>query len=231
MIIGGLQKNSLIDYPPHISCVIFTQGCNFRCPYCHNPDLVAEVPPEYLPLEEEDIFEFLAKRKTYLDGVVISGGEPTLHPDLFYWCRRIREMGYLVKVDTNGSRPEIISRLIDDGLVDFIAMDIKTDPERYAPHIVTKINTDRIRLAVDLILDSGVPHEFRTTCVNPIVDEAAITEIAKLITGAKRYALQRPNLKTTLNPAFFENMIPHDESTLRFFQSIAAPHVDSCILR
>lgn len=231
MIIGGLQKSSLIDYPPLISCVIFTQGCNFRCPYCHNPDLVSEIPPEYLPLEEEEVIDFLARRKTYLDGVVISGGEPTLQPDLPEWCDRIREMGFLVKVDTNGSRPEIIHRLIEDGLIDFIAMDIKTDPKRYAPHIVKEIHPDRIPTSVELILESGIPHEFRTTCANPIVDRAAIAKIAGLISGADRYTLQRPNLNAILDPTFFDNIDPHDETTLRSFQALAAPHVKSCILR
>ena len=125
MIFGGLQKQTLIDFPGKISCVLFTSGCNFRCPYCHNPDLVRGQNKQSVALSEERIYNFLEKRRGFLDGVVISGGEPTLHNDLSSICQNIKEMGYPIKLDTNGSRPEILTQLIHDGHIDFIAMILK----------------------------------------------------------------------------------------------------------
>ena len=133
MIIGGWQKNSFIDYPEKISCVLFVSGCNFDCPYCFNPDLVRNNPKNILDLTR--IYDFLENRKGLLDGVVISGGEPTLHNELFLLCKNIHQMGYPIKLDTNGSRPQVIKKLIDAGMIDYIAMDIKTDPFNYSPLI------------------------------------------------------------------------------------------------
>ena len=135
MVFGGLQKNSLIDYPGKVSCVLFLSGCNFDCPYCHNPDLAKDSSLCPVLLDEKAVFDFLQRRKGFLDGVVISGGEPTLQKDLLVLCKKIKELGYLIKLDTNGSRPQVIKRLIDEGLVDYIAMDIKTDPFHYSPLI------------------------------------------------------------------------------------------------
>ena len=130
MVFGGLQKQSLIDFPGKLSCVLFTSGCNFDCPYCHNPDLVNGHTPRPLVLKEGNIYDFLEMRKDFLDGVVISGGEPTLHGDLIDTCRKIKQMGFPIKLDTNGSRPATISNLLDEECIDYIAMDIKTEPLR-----------------------------------------------------------------------------------------------------
>jgi len=137
MIIGGLHKNSLIDYPGKISCVIFLSGCNFDCPYCHNPELAKGRSLSTGYLSEDLIFDFLGSRKGFLDGVVVSGGEPTLQKGLISFCEKIRLMDYPVKLDTNGSRPEVIKKLIDEDLVNYIAMDIKTDPSHYTPLTVS----------------------------------------------------------------------------------------------
>ena len=171
MFLGGLQKNSLIDYPGKVSCVLFTSGCNFRCPYCHNPSLVVSVEKgKKEHIEEKAAMDFLHRRRGLLDGVVISGGEPTLHGDLFGLCRKIKQMGYPIKLDTNGSRPEMLTALIGEDLVDYIAMDIKTLPEYYGRYIKKGFDPQPLLSSIRLIMKSEKPYEFRTTCVNPIID-------------------------------------------------------------
>ena len=170
MVFGGLQKNSFIDYPGRISCVLFVSGCNFDCPYCHNPGLVKGGPMASPSLNGEAVFEFLERRKRFLDGVVISGGEPTLQKGLVCLCEKIKKMGYPVKLDTNGSRPKTVKKLVDEGLVDYIAMDIKTDPLHYPRSIKKDSDPDSILSSIQIIMNSALPYEFRTTCVKPIVE-------------------------------------------------------------
>ncbi len=231
MRIGGLEKNSLIDFPPGISCVVFTTGCNFACPYCHNPGLVA--PGGNIdPYSEADIFSFLNRRKRLLDGVVISGGEPTLHADLPDFCKRVKQMGYAVKLDTNGSFPDALARLIADGLIDHIAMDIKTAPAKYPAYIAADADPAAIATTVRTILGSELAHEFRTTCIRPIVDADAIDVIADLVYGAHTYALQKAHATNPLDPSFFENrewQISDDE--LIGFQNRLSASVAQCIIR
>lgn len=232
MRIAALQKNSFIDYPGKLSCVLFLPGCNFTCPYCHNPSLVRlESSGDALTLEE--VFDFLEKRRGMLEGVVLTGGEPTLQADLPELCRRIRKRGYPVKLDTNGSRPERLKVLIAEGLIDFIAMDLKTAPERYAPLIWPNARPEAIRESVRAILASGIPHEFRTTAVVPPVDAAAMEEIAALIEGADRYVLQRFSDARVLRPDFFSSEAGRGatEAELATFQSIVAPRVGECEIR
>ena len=233
MRFGGLQKTSLIDFPGKISCVLFLSGCNFHCPYCHNPELVHGRPGSTNNgVDLKQILNFLGNRKGLLDGVVISGGEPTLAPGIFQLCRTIGNMGFKVKLDTNGSRPDILKGLIDDGLVDFIAMDIKTSPDRYAPTLCLPEEAAGLTESIALIMASGLPHEFRTTCVRPVVDADAIRQIAKLIKGASRYALQQFQPAKVLNPDYFAGLdcqIEADE--LDTFRAIAESAVDTCIIR
>ncbi|HPA13804.1 MAG TPA: anaerobic ribonucleoside-triphosphate reductase activating protein [Desulfobacterales bacterium] len=231
MIFGGLQKNSLIDYPGKLSCVLFISGCNFYCPYCHNPDLVKGTPTA--PLSEKSFFDFIQKRKGFLDAVVISGGEPTLYKELFPLCRKIKQAGYPVKLDTNGSRPEIIETLIGENLIDCIAMDIKTEPTRYPTWIQTNCNPATILSSIRIIMESGMDHEFRTTCIKPLVDEQVIESVSRLIKGAMRYALQKfRNLSEVLRPEFFlENAFLIDDDELLYLKSIAESWVEKCIVR
>jgi pyruvate formate lyase activating enzyme len=232
MRIGGMQKNSFIDYPGKVSGVLFAAGCNFDCPYCHNPQLVRGDGSGGAGIGESDIFDFLAARRGFLDGVVLSGGEPTLQPDLVAFCERIHEMGYPIKLDTNGSRPEMIRELIERGSVDYVAMDLKTDPEGYVPLIQKKMETESIIESVHLIMDSGIDYEFKTTCVKPLVDEKVVENIGRLIRNARLYVLQQCYSAKVLHPEFFEteNRLFTD-TDLNRLQSAAAPWVRECILR
>ena len=233
MNIGGFEKYSFIDYPGCISSVVFTRGCNFHCPYCHNPELVRPVEGESAAsFSPEDILSFFEKRRKFIDGVVITGGEPFLQPHLPAFCRKIKSIGLSVKIDTNGSMPEMLSDLIQSRLVDYIAMDIKTDPDRYSPVIARDMDPMRIKSAVKVILASGLPHEFRTTCVTPIVDEAAFHVIAELVRGASLYALQIPRCEKVLEPSFFAQHPQHTSAAgLDEFVSILSPSVHQCIIR
>ena len=232
MIFGGIQKTSLIDYPQKVSCILFLSGCNFRCPYCHNPQLVAETktPPDFLT--EKWFLQFLEKRKGFLDGVVVSGGEPTLQNRLPSLCKKIKALGYPIKIDTNGSRPEILRRLIDDKLVDYIAMDIKTVPESYYPHIAKENRPETILSSIRIILESKIDHEFRTTCVRPFITEEIIRKITVLIEGADRFILQQFQDTGILNPAFFDDTsAPFTGSELRQLQTLSQPYAGICTVR
>lgn len=201
MRIGGLQKNTLIDFPGKIAALVFTRGCNLHCPYCHNPGLVSQAGDD--PMTEGEIFSFLEKRKKSLEGVAITGGEPTLQKDLPEFCAGLKAMGYPVKLDTNGSRPEVLQRLIGEGLIDFIAMDIKTDPANYFPALSPKPMERQVKESIGLILESGLPHEFRTTCVAPFVTEEMFSAVIPLIRGAERYSLQHFSAESLLDERFF----------------------------
>ena len=190
MKIGGLQKVSLTDYPGKISAIVFTQGCNFRCPYCHNPELVdPELYQECLP--EEEFFSYLEMRKGKLEAVTITGGEPTIQNDLIPFLMRVKAMGLLIKIDTNGSKPEILEELIGRNLVDYLAMDIKAPLKKYAAVTRTPVNGKAIRQSVMLIMNSGIDYEFRTTVVKSQIKEADILAMGRLIKNASLYSLQR----------------------------------------
>ncbi|OQB56507.1 MAG: Pyruvate formate-lyase 1-activating enzyme [Deltaproteobacteria bacterium ADurb.Bin151] len=211
MNIGGLQKVSLIDYPGKISAIIFTQGCNFRCPYCHNPQLVD--PKLYRPcLFSKDILDFLAHRRGKLDAVTITGGEPTLQEDLIPLIQKIRKMGFAVKLDSNGSRPDVLAHLLKDKLLDFIALDIKAPLDKYSQVVKVQMDTGAIAQSVRLVIQSKIPQEFRTTVVKSMLTQKDILAIAKEIAGAKRYALQRFQPAQTLDPEFAgEQLFPEEE--------------------
>jgi pyruvate formate lyase activating enzyme len=232
MVIGGLQKNSLIDYPGKLSSVIFFSGCNFDCPYCHNPDLARgpATPPN--DLNGSEILNFLEQRRGFLDGVVISGGEPTLQKDLADFCRKIKELDFPLKLDTNGSRPRVLQYLIAEDLVDYIAMDLKTDPVLYSSVINPKGYPDSIFASIEIIMESGIDYEFRTTCVRPIVTPRTIENISVLIQGAKLYALQRFRNNPVLHPEFFEDSDnDYSDDELGQLRDVAAQWVHRCIIR
>jgi len=190
MKIGGLQKFSLIDYPDKVACVVFTQGCNFRCPYCHNPELVK--PEMFLEsLNEEEFFDFLKERKGKLDAVVITGGEPTLQYDLIEFIKKIRDLGFLIKLDTNGSNPGMLKEIIDQKLVNYVAMDIKAPLDKYESIAGTKTDIKKIKQSIELIKNSGIDYEFRTTVVKNMLSPEDLEQIGKEIKGAEKYFLQK----------------------------------------
>ena len=232
MPIGGLQKNSLIDYPGKISSVIFLSGCNFDCPYCHNPELARGHLPCTAELNASEICRFLKHRRGFLDGVVISGGEPTLDDHLFDLCIRIKQLGYPIKLDTNGSRPRILKQLIDAGLIDYIAMDLKTDPILYAAYIKPNCSPDPILSSIRHVMQSGIDYEFRTTCVKPIITPQTIENITLQIQGARLYVLQRFNQHQVLHPEFFQNdNCAYSDEELMQLKGLAEQSVADCIIR
>lgn len=190
MIIGGFQKFSLIDYPGKTSAIIFTRGCNFRCRYCHNPELV--IPEQYAPeIPLTSIFDFLETRKGKLDAVSITGGEPTQHNDLIEIIKKIKDRGFLVKLDSNGSRPEILKEIIDQKLANYLAMDVKAPLEKYVKIVGWQVPSKKLEQSIQLIMDSDVDYEFRTTIVKSFTSKEDLRRIAKTIRGAKRYFLQK----------------------------------------
>jgi len=210
MKIGSLQKVSLIDYPGVISGIIFLQGCNFRCPYCHNPELVDE--KLFGPcLDEKIILDFLNTRKGKLDAVTITGGEPTIQKDLTLFIKRVKKMGFAVKLDSNGSAPQVIKELLAEKLLDFIAMDIKAPLKKYKSIARVPVDTQSIKESVKLILKSNIPYEFRTTVVKSQLGAKDILEIAKLISGAKCYALQKFMPTKTLDKKFLKEKTWSDD--------------------
>ena len=232
MQIGGLEKNSLIDFPGKLSSVIFFSGCNFDCPYCHNPALVSECRSHSDMLNFEEICCFLETRRGFLDGVVMSGGEPTLQTDITDVCSRIKQLGYAIKLDTNGSRPGVLQDLIDAGLVDYIAMDLKTDPLLYTSYIRRNCDPDPIFSSIQIIMKSGVDYEFRTTCVKPIVIRRTIENISQRIQYAKLYVLQRFRNRDVLHPEFFSDCdYEYSDEELMQLKAIADQWVQKCLVR
>ncbi|HRY82288.1 MAG TPA: anaerobic ribonucleoside-triphosphate reductase activating protein [Candidatus Moranbacteria bacterium] len=209
MILGGFQKLTLIDYPKKLATTVFTVGCSFRCPFCHNPELVETHYSASLPKgqTEKEFFKFLKNRQGKLQGVCITGGEPTIQPDIINFIKKIKKLGFSVKLDTNGSRPDVVKKIIDEKLVDYIAMDIKNQPKKYLKTAGISVGNanlrsmlDRVKLSVDLIMNSQIPYEFRTTVVPGIHNEKDFLEIAKWISGVPKYWLQKYEETKILDP-------------------------------
>jgi pyruvate formate lyase activating enzyme len=210
MLIGGLHKVSLINYPGKISAVVFTQGCVFRCPYCHNPELVN--PKLFVkPIPEDEVLNFLEKRKGKLDAVVITGGEPTIQKDLPEFIKKIKAMGFLVKLDTNGVNPEMLAGLLSEKLLDYVAMDLKAPLEKYEKIVKAKAALADIERSIKLIMSSAVDYEFRTTVVKDFLSKKDILKIGEMIKGAKRYVLQKFVPSKTLDRKFMKASTYSDE--------------------
>ncbi len=183
MIIGGLQKTSLLDFPEKIAAIVFTMGCNFRCGYCHNPELING------EAKIEEVFEFLKTRQGKLDGVVITGGEPCLQKDLPEFIKQVKELGFAVKLDTNGSFPEMLEKVLPD--LDYVAMDIKAPLEKYSQIVNVDVDTSKILKSIEILKNCGVDYEFRTTVVKSQLSYEDFEKIGQLIQGAPRYYLQK----------------------------------------
>ncbi len=216
MTFDGFQKMTLLDFPGKIACTLFTHGCNFRCPFCHNPGLVVEAPTAQYT--EEEILSFLKTRQGLLDGVCITGGEPTLQKDLPEFIKKVRELGFAVKLDTNGALPDKLEVLLKEELLDYVAMDIKSSPKRYGEAVgILDFDVTPIQKSVALLEQSGVPHEFRTTVVRELHDEACIQDIGVWLKGNAKYFLQQfQNDK----PLIGQNLTPYDPETLDKYRKI-----------
>jgi len=229
MQIAGLQKTSLLDYPGKVSAIIFTQGCPFRCGFCHNPELLAAVGLQVLPTEE--ILDWLAKRKKVLDGVVITGGEPTVQADLFSFIKKLKTLGYLVKLDTNGANPEALEKLLGAKLLDYIAMDIKAPLEKYDLVTSVKINKTKIKKSIKLIMASGLPYEFRSTILPKYHTEEDVVAMAKLISGAPKYFLQKFVSQGKLQDPCLADEKPFSDSQMEALAKKCLTFVGSCEAR
>ena len=201
MKIGGLNKFSLSDFQGKVAAVVFTQGCNFRCPYCHNGSLISADVFEFCLIPEEEFFEFLKSRNKQLDGIVVSGGEPTIQADLPEFLARIKSEGLLVKLDTNGSQPQVLRKVLQSKLVDFVAMDVKAPLKIYDRLTGVRSPTSQILESIELIARSKVTHEFRTTVVKALLSPKDIDSIGKLIPSGSTHRLQNFCPRHALDPA------------------------------
>ena len=228
MKIGGIQKTSLIDYPGKVCAVFFASGCNFRCPYCYNPELVFN---KTKLIDEKWIYNFLKERKNYLDAVLLSGGEITIQPDFIGFVKRIKQLDYSVGIETNGSEPDVIRELISNKLVDFIAMDIKSDLENYEKAAGVKLDNEKIKKSTEMIKKSSVDYEFRTTVVPGLFNEETATKIGEWLKGSKRYILQQFNNDKDMINKNFKRKKPYTADKLKKFKKILAPYIKNVMIK
>ena len=228
MVISGLQKLTLLDYPGKVACTIFTAGCNFRCPFCHNSDLVLpQRRPPVLP--EEEVLAFLRKRRGLLDGVCVTGGEPLLHRDLAPFLVQVKELGYAVKLDTNGSDPDALAALVRGGLADYVAMDIKNSPRRYAETAgIPGLDLRPIRRSVEFLLTGAVDYEFRTTVTAQYHDESSFRDLGPWLKGARRYVLQE---FVDSGDVLCSSLSPCTPGQMERFRVLMRPYVGQALLR
>ena len=229
MNIGGWQKVTLVDFPGKIATIVFTNGCVFRCGFCYNPDLVIGPFPATTP--EDEFFAFLDKRKGKLEGVVITGGEPTMQGDLISFMEKIKAKGFAVKLDTCGYLPDRVKTALESGFVDYVAMDIKAPLEKYSMVTNIQVQTERIKESIKLIMESGIPYEFRSTLVAGVHELDDIIKMARLIEGADKYYLQRfLTTEKLIDPAFKEKTAP-PESLLNDVLEKCRKYVTYCEIR
>lgn len=199
MTFSGFLKTDLVNYPGLIASAVFTRGCNFRCPYCHNPQFI-DLNGAGENYSEEEVLSYLEKRRSLLDALVISGGEPTLHTDLHDFIRKVKTLGLKVKLDTNGSRPEVLKTLLDDGLLDYVAMDVKTSPEKY--RYVGFSDFTLIEKSMLLLKASEIGYEFRTTCPKGIIEFEDLEKLSLIIGKGPKWFLQPFNPSKTFDPSY-----------------------------
>jgi pyruvate formate lyase activating enzyme len=228
MKIGGFQKTTLLDYPETISAIIWTVGCNFRCPFCYNRDLVLG---NVGFISEEEILSFLEKRKGMLEGLVITGGEPLLQKDIVDFAGKIKKLGYLLKIDTNGCYPEKLQELINKKLVDYIAMDVKAPKDKYDN--LTNVKTDIIKIqeSIDIIRNSALDYEFRTTFIPGLLTKDDILKIAKWLEGSLRFYLQQFKNDTTMISSKLQNVLPYSKQELMETLNLIKPFFKNCNTR
>jgi pyruvate formate lyase activating enzyme len=218
--LGGLTKSTALDFPGQIAAVLFTQGCNFTCPYCHNPQLVRFCGDP--PLAEEETLAFLGRRRRLLGGVVLSGGEPTLQPDLAEFCEKLQSLGYAVKLDTNGSSPQTVSDLVERRLINYLALDLKADPRAYPPEITPAPPGEAIVETIAVLKKSGLPHEYRVTAAAPFINRQSLEVIAEAAAGQAPLFLQTCRLTANLDPDFMERHPPPGLEELKEWALLAS---------
>ena len=229
MEICGLQKLTLIDFPGRLAATIFLCSCNFRCPWCYSRELVLPEEIERQPkILETELIVFLKERKGTLEGIVVCGGEPTIHKELPDFIGKIKKLGYLVKLDTNGSNPEMLKKLIDEKLIDYVAMDIKLSKEKYRE--ILEVDVDSIENSIKILKDSNIDHEFRTTVVPTILDKEDVVKIAKWLSPAKKYYLQNFRPEKTIDPKF-EKIKPYSDEYLSGIQKTISSFFEICKVR
>lgn len=228
MRIGGFQATSLVDYPGTVSAVIFTVGCNFRCPYCHNLELVFESPEK--TYTEKEILTQLRSRKEVLPAVTITGGEPTMQNDLLKFLRKLRRLGFRIKLDTNGTNPAMLREALEKNFLDYVAMDIKAPLARYPEIVGSAVNREKIKESVAILLEGRVEYEFRTTIVRSQLTREDLTVMAKEIEGARRYFLQQFNPAVTLHPAF-RSQLSYSHEELNDIAHDLSSYVTECSVR
>ena len=227
--IKGIQKLSLIDYPGKLCATIFLGGCNLRCPYCYNVRLVLE-PENLKTIPEQDVLDLLSERKGFLDGICVGGGEPTIHEELPVFLSKVKRLNFLVKIDTNGSIPKMLKRLINEGIVDYIAMDVKAPLKKYRENIRAEVDTDAMKESIRLIRASNIDYEFRTTVVPSLIDGEDLVEIAKMLESSKRFAIQQFRPERTLDESF-RGVAPYPLEKLEEFRQRIRPFFKECKLR
>ena len=231
-MIAGLQKMTLLDFPGKVACTLFLQGCNFRCPFCHNSELL---PHEGQPLMDTEAFlAFLSKRQGLLDGVCVTGGEPTLCPELPELLRGIKDLGFAVKLDTNGSRPDVLKALVDAGLVDYVAMDVKNSPARYAETVgLPRYDLGKVEESLRFLIQGKVDYELRTTVVSQLHDDASMTEMGQWLqglTGQKPRALFLQKF-VDRESVIFAGLLPPDSGALRRYAELLGQYVEKISVR
>jgi len=231
MEIGGFQKLTLIDYPGKLACTVFLAGCNFRCSFCYSGELVLPEKIRNQPkIPEKELFDFLKERKGLLEGVVICGGEPTTNVKLSDFIKKVKKLGYAVKLDTNGSNPEMLEKLINENLLDYVAMDIKAPKEKYEKSAGVKIDIKKIQKSIDVLKQDKVDYEFRSTIVPRVHTKEDVIEMAKWVKGAKKYYLQNFRPEKTIDPKF-EKIKPFSQEYLLEIKEAIAPFFEVCRVR
>jgi pyruvate formate lyase activating enzyme len=230
MIIGGFQRFSLIDYPGRICAIVFTQGCNFRCPYCHNPELVEKNPSGGQAVRQEEVLSFLEVRKGKLEAITITGGEPLVQTDIGDFLSSVKALGYLVKLDTNGSFPSRLETILKANTVDYIAMDIKAPIDKYEQVVRRSIDKEQILSSIKLIMERAPDYEFRTTVVKSLLEEDDFLEIAKMIQGSRLYVLQRFVPSKLLDDRFLD-ADTYSDNELNSIRDTMDGYVKQCIIR
>lgn len=226
--VKGFQGVTLLDYPDRVASTIFLGGCNFRCPFCHNPELLDESAKE---IDDEWVFAEIGKRRNFIEGICITGGEPLLFDEIVEFVTQLKQLsGKSIKIDTNGYNPELLKKVIDSGIVDYIAMDVKTSLKKYFIAAGTPIDENRIKASIEILMNSGIEYEFRTTVVPEIVQSEDIREIGAVINGAKKAALQQFRAQKTLNEEFGK-LKPYKPEELIRFRDILSQFVERIEIR